>query len=89
MQFEEFEKDTKTYEAVIRNFEILGEAVRHIPSAIMKSNPDVEWKKMNQLRNFLIHQYLEIDSKILWDTIEEKIGPLLKTLKKVKISDPF
>jgi uncharacterized protein with HEPN domain len=56
--FEEFVKDAKTVDAVIRNLEIMGEAAKHIPKRVKKRHSDVDWKAMAGMRNILTHEYL-------------------------------
>ena len=58
---DDFFKDEKTIDAVIRNLEIVGEAVKKVPEDICGQYPDVEWKKIGGLRDILIHEYFEID----------------------------
>ncbi len=77
LEFEEFDKNDMTADAVIRNFEIIGEAIGRIPVEIQKKYPEVEWKEAKGFRNILIHDYFGIDLEAVWDTIENDI-PLLK-----------
>ena len=64
--YNEFTKNTLIIDAVIRNLEIIGEAVKRIPANIRKKYPDIEWKKIAGLRDILIHEYSGINSKIIW-----------------------
>ena len=64
-------------DAVIRNFEIIGEAANKIPKEIRKKYPQVEWRETIGFRNVLIHNYFEVDVESVWDTINKNI-PLLK-----------
>ena len=65
--FDQFKKDYKTVDAVIRNFEIIGEASRKIPDHIKENNPDLPWDEMYLLRNKVSHEYFGIDYEIIWD----------------------
>jgi len=65
--FDQFKKDYKTVDAVIRNFEIIGEASRKIPDHIKRNNPDLPWDEMYLLRNKVSHEYFGIDYEIIWD----------------------
>ncbi len=65
--FDQFKKDYKTVDAVIRNFEIIGEASRKLPEYIKENNPDVPWDEMYLLRNKVSHEYFGIDYEIIWD----------------------
>lgn len=65
--FDHFKKDYKTVDAVIRNFEIIGEAAKNIPSHIKESFSDVPWDEMYLLRNRVSHEYFGVDYEIIWD----------------------
>jgi uncharacterized protein with HEPN domain len=65
--FNQFKKDYKTVDAVIRNFEIIGEASRKLPDHIKENNPDLPWDEMYLLRNKVSHEYFGIDYEIIWD----------------------
>jgi uncharacterized protein with HEPN domain len=73
-------QDEKTYDAVIRNLEIIGEAAKHISSESRKQLPDIEWRKASGLRDMLAHAYFGIDKDILWDVIKNKIPQLAKQI---------
>jgi len=65
--FDQFKKDYKTVDAVIRNFEIIGEASKKLPVHIKENNPDIPWDEMYLLRNKVSHEYFGIDYEIIWD----------------------
>lgn len=65
--FKAFKKDNKTVDAVIRNFEIIGEASKKLPVEIKKKYSDVPWQEMYYLRNKISHEYFGIDYEIIWD----------------------
>ena len=65
MSFAAFERDTKTIDAVIRNFEIIGEAAKNIPSEIKEKHTEVPWAEMYLLRNKVSHEYFGIDYEII------------------------
>jgi len=65
--FNQFKKDYKTVDAVIRNFEIIGEAAKNLPGSIKENNPDVPWDEMYLLRNKVSHEYFGVDYEIIWD----------------------
>jgi len=67
--FIDFKHDYKTVDAVIRNFEVIGEAVKNIPDGIKEQHPDIPWKEMYSLRNRISHGYFGIDYEIIWDII--------------------
>ena len=77
--FEEFFKDEKTIDAVIRNFEVIGEAANQIPKTDKLKFHQVEWRKVIGLRNRIIHEYFGIDLNIVWQ-IKEMYLPSLRQL---------
>lgn len=83
MNFDEFKKDDKTSSAVIRKFEIIGEAAKHIPENIRQKYPQIPWKEMAGMRDRLIHFYFGIDYKLVWTTIKERIPKIKPLLKQI------
>lgn len=83
MTFKDFEKDDKTVDAVIRNFEIIGEAANRLEEPFKKANPEISWDKMRGFRNRIIHEYFGIDLEIVWQIIEDDIEGLIVALKKL------
>ena len=65
--FIQFKRDYKTVDAVIRNFEILGEASKNVPDEIKERFPEVPWDEMYLMRNRISHEYFGIDYEIIWD----------------------
>lgn len=65
--FEHFKKDYKTVDAVIRNFEIIGEASKSLDIKIKAKYSDVPWEEMYYLRNKISHEYFGVDYEIIWD----------------------
>lgn len=83
MTFETFEKDVKTTFAVIRAFEIMGEAVGKIPSGVRNKHKNIPWKEMAGMRNKLIHEYFGIKPRVVWKTIKQdlpKVKPHLQAI---------
>jgi uncharacterized protein with HEPN domain len=83
MTFEEFKADDKTASAVMRKFEIIGEACKHISEDIRKKYPKVPWKEMAGMRDKLIHSYSKVDFKLVWMTIKERIPKVKPLIKKI------
>lgn len=83
MSYEKFSNDSRTIDAVVRNLEIIGEAVKNIPKEVQVKNPAIPWKKIIGARNKAIHEYFGIDSKILWVTVKEDIPQLKEQIKKI------
>lgn len=63
----EFKHDYKTVDAVVRNFEIIGEATKNLPKEIKDKYPHVPWEEMYRLRNKITHEYFGIDHEIIWE----------------------
>ena len=72
--------DEKTYDAVIRNLEIVGEAAKHISEQLRKQLPDVDWRKASGLRDIIAHAYFGIDDDVLWDVVQNKVPQLAKVV---------
>lgn len=83
MDFEAFVTDKKTINAVIRSLEVIGEATKHIPSSIRKKHPEIPWTRMAGMRDVLIHDYMGVDLKTIWNVIRERLPELKIHLKKV------
>lgn len=69
MTYESFVENMLVKDAVIRNFEILGEGVKHVPFSFQKQHRNIPWLQMLMLRNFIVHEFFDIDEEILWEVI--------------------
>ncbi len=85
--FEEFCGNDMAIDAVIRNFEIIGEAVKKIPEKIKKKYAYVEWKEAAGFRDVLIHDYFGIDLEAVWDTLRNNIPSFKEQIAKVLKSE--
>ncbi len=81
--FEQFCNDRKTYSAVIREFEIIGEAVGKLPEELKRAWPDVEWQDIKDFRNLLTHEYFGIDLEIVWKIVQDDLLGLLNAVKEI------
>src|SRR5258708_1755007 len=61
LDFGAFSNDSKTQDAVVRNLEIIGEAVRSLPEDVRSRRPEIDWRRIQGLRNILIHEYFGVD----------------------------
>lgn len=84
MDFASWDRDRKTIDAVIRNFEIIGEAATHVPAEVQERYSEVPWAKMKGIRNLLIHEYFGVDNEVVWKTIQNDLGVLKETLQKLE-----
>jgi uncharacterized protein with HEPN domain len=76
MSFEQFKKDRKTVNAVVRSIEVIGEASKRIPRAMKAKYAGAPWKLIAGMRDKLIHEYFGVDMEILWKTAKADIPPL-------------
>ena len=86
ISYEEFKKNSLLTDAIVRNLEIIGEAVKQIPLEIKKENPSLEWKKIAGFRDILIHSYFTIDLEIVWDIVKNKL-PALREAVEVMLQE--
>ncbi len=68
--------DERTYDAVVRNLEIIGEAAKHVGDDLRRQMPEIEWRRAAGFRDMLAHAYFGIDNDILWDVVKHKIPQL-------------
>ena len=80
MTASEFKKNKLVVDAVIRNFEIIGEASVHIPHAFRSAHPDIPWKQMAAMRNILIHEYFGVNVGTVWQTVQVRLPALKQQL---------
>ena len=80
---EEFLADAKTFDAVMRNLEVIGEAAKHIPPDVRTQHPSINWRKISGLRDVAIHEYFGVDVEIIWDIVTREVPTLLIQLKRI------
>lgn len=83
MDKESFFNDKKTIKAVVRSLEVIGEAASKLPLNIRGLYSEIPWQETIAMRNRLIHEYFGVDLDIVWQTIEEDLEPLDKTVKRI------
>jgi uncharacterized protein with HEPN domain len=76
MTCEQLGRDRRTREAIILNFVVMGEAIKHIPADILDRYPDVPWKEFAGMRDKMVHGYFQISTTIIWETVQHDLGPL-------------
>jgi len=84
LSVDEFSESQLYQDAVVRNLEIIGEAVKRLPNELIKKYPDIEWKKIAGLRDILVHAYFGIDIEIVWDIVQNKIPELKDQILLIK-----
>lgn len=79
----EFLSSVKLQDLIARRLEIIGEAVKNLPSELKQKYPQIEWKKIAGMRDYLIHSYFGIDLKLTWKVVEKDIPRLKKEIEKI------
>jgi len=79
---ESFAADRMAVDAVVRNFEVIGEAARHVDAETAARLADVPWQDMRDLRNLLIHEYFGVSVSIVWETISRDLRPVREAIRR-------
>ena len=82
--FEEFTMDSKTIDAVIRNFEIIGEAANRLPEDFKELHSKIDWHRIKGFRNRIVHDYMGIDYGIVWEIKSSFPPQLISDLKTIR-----
>jgi uncharacterized protein with HEPN domain len=88
MTLKDFVADERTYDAVVRNLQIIGEAVKQIPPKVRERYPSVEWRKIAGLRDILAHAYFSLENETLWDIVQNKVPELLEQMQRIVQEEP-
>src|SRR4030043_490535 len=80
MNYNQFLRDRKTRDAVVRNLEVIGEAIKSLPEDFRLHYPTVNWRGFAEMRDKLIHQYFGVDWEIVWKTLQKTIPDLKKQI---------
>jgi len=83
---ESFTNDSMCTDAVLRNFEVIGEAAKKIPVNMRNSHPEIPWERMIGLRNIVSHEYFGIDFSIIWQIIESSLSDLPSLISEMQKS---
>jgi uncharacterized protein with HEPN domain len=83
MTYKDFVPNELHFDPVLRNLEIIGEAVKNISEETRQKYPDVKWRKIAGFRDIVIHQYFGVDDETVWDIVKNQIPDLLKIVKTI------
>ena len=81
--YDDFTRDSLVRDAVIRNFEVMGESVKHVPFSFQKKNNKIPWTHMLALRNFIVHEFFDVDDEILWEIIKTDLATNINDLTDI------
>lgn len=84
ISFETFINDRMRYSAVIREFEIIGEATGKLSDALKGKYPHIHWQDIKDFRNILVNEYFGIDLEIVWDVVHDSLPELYETIQKME-----
>lgn len=85
--FETFIADTRTCDAVVRNFEIIGEASNRLPDELKEKYSEINWFRIRGFRNRIVHDYMGVDYHIIWQIIEHDLDTLFKDIANISVSE--
>jgi uncharacterized protein with HEPN domain len=85
MEFDAFVQDDRTSSAVVRKFEIIGEASKNVPNAVKERHPEIPWKEMAGMRDRLIHSYFGVKYDLVWETIKVVIPKIRPMIAEVQV----
>jgi uncharacterized protein with HEPN domain len=83
LSYTDFIADSKTIDAVVRNFEIIGEAASRLPDDFKDTYTEIDWHKLRGLRNRIVHHYFGIDYSIIWSIKEDFLEALIAQIRKL------
>jgi len=84
--YEQFVSNKMMIDAVVRELEIVGEASNNLSQQFQQDHADIQWRRMKDMRNFLIHEYFGVNTKVVWDTCKHDV-PALKSFVEGVLND--
>ncbi len=83
MDKQAFILEGRTYDATLRNIELIGEAATHVPTHVREEHPQIEWRRIVATRNRVAHGYLGIDDDVVWDIVQTDVPDMLARLRRL------
>ncbi len=83
MSYQQFLDDKKTFNAVVRAIEVIGEAAKNVPATIRTQYPAIPWKEMAGMRDKVTHFYFGVDREAIWIAVKERIPSLIPTIEQI------
>jgi len=80
--FDDLQKDDMMYYAVVKNIEMMGEAANMLTTEFQESHPETPWKMVKGMRNYIVHEYFQIDSVVVWDVVTKDLSALQNQIEK-------
>ncbi len=80
--FEDLQTDDMMYYAVVKNIEMMGEAANMLTAEFQESHPETPWKMVKGMRNYIVHEYFQIDSVVVWDVVTNELSTLYTQIEK-------
>lgn len=80
--YEDLLSDDMMYYAVVKNIEIMGEAANMLTQEFQTAHPDTPWKMVRGMRNYIVHEYFQIDSAVVWDVVKRELPTLRQQIEK-------
>ena len=79
-----FAQDSKTFDAVAMNLQVIGESVKQIPDELRSTYPDIDWKSIAGLRDIISHTYDLLEEDIIWDAIKNELPSLRECVERIQ-----
>ncbi|MBM3289789.1 MAG: DUF86 domain-containing protein [Candidatus Hydrogenedentes bacterium] len=84
LTYEAFLADKKSRDAIIRNIEIIGEAIKRLPETVRQQAPHIEWRKIVGMRDRIVHAYFGLDYPVVWDAVQIHVPALLDAVRSIR-----
>ena len=80
--YEELVSDDMMYYAVVKNIEIMGEAANMLTQEFQEAHPETPWKQVKGMRNYIVHEYFQIDDIVVWDVVTNNLPSLREQIER-------